>query len=129
MLVDDDESVLFVVKECLRQTVGCRVSAFPDPTKALAAFEADPNRFSLLISDYCMPGMTGEELTHRILAKRPELPVIGISGTPNKYQRPEVFAELLPKPFEMAALEAAVGRLLQTGLPTPASNPPSPRPR
>lgn len=124
LLVDDDEGALFIVRECIRQSLGCRITALPDPIKALAVFNANPDRFQMLITDFCMPGMTGEELTQQILAQRPDMPVIGISGTPNKYQHPEAFAELLPKPFEMPDLEAAVSRHLtgkcppRSGLPT-----------
>lgn len=72
-----------------------------------------------------MPGMNGEELAQQILEQRPDIPVIGISGTPNRYQHPEAFAELLPKPFEMAALEDAVGRNLgkSTTVPSPPQVP------
>ena len=84
LLVDDDEGALLILKECIRQSLGCRITALPDPVKALAVFNANPERFQLLITDYCMPRMTGEELSQQILARRPDMPVIGISGTPNK---------------------------------------------
>ncbi|MGB0582237.1 MAG: response regulator [Limisphaerales bacterium] len=121
LLVDDDKSVLFVVRECLRQSGQFEVADFAHPGEALAAFEKDPNRFCLLITDYCMPDMTGEELAAQIQAKRPEMPVIGISGTPHKYKHPETFAELLPKPFDVEALEASVQRLVSLPIAPPAA--------
>lgn len=123
LLVDDDQSVLFVVKECLKQNGQYHVSAFAHPADALAAFEQDPGRFSLLITDYCMPKMTGEELACRIREQRPEMPAIGISGTPHKYRNPEIFAELLPKPFDFEALEATVTKLLSVPFSVPGDQP------
>ena len=123
LLVDDDPTVLFVVKECLRHSGQFDVSEFAHPVDALVAFEKEPHRYSMLITDYCMPEMTGEDLACRIHEQRPEIPVIGISGTPHKYRHPEIFAELLPKPFDMAALEATVERLLVPVVPPPGSQP------
>ncbi|MCR4275586.1 MAG: response regulator [Candidatus Wolfebacteria bacterium] len=63
-VVDDKEEVLMMVKALLRE-LGHRPIAFSDPLKALADFlkQAQFNSYpDLVISDYEMPGITGDVL-------------------------------------------------------------------
>ncbi|MCF8044428.1 MAG: PAS domain S-box protein [Desulfarculaceae bacterium] len=79
MVVDDEEGILVPTREFL-QDYGYTVDAFSDGAYALEAFENDPGRFDLVITDMTMPRMTGDELAVRILEKRNDLPVILCSG-------------------------------------------------
>jgi CheY-like chemotaxis protein len=68
--------------------------------------------FDLLITDHLMPGMTGVDLSHAVRARRPETPVLIISG----FAEAEGIASDLPrltKPFRQAELAATVSGLLQ----------------
>ncbi|MCF8063064.1 MAG: response regulator [Deltaproteobacteria bacterium] len=47
---------------------------------ALACFRDDPEGFDLVITDMTMPHMRGDELSRRMLALRPDLPVILCTG-------------------------------------------------
>ena len=66
LAVDDDPSTLSVMERMLADYV---VSTARDATEALAILSA-PDHVDLLITDYHMPGMTGEELTHHARATR-----------------------------------------------------------
>ena len=68
--------------------------------------------FDLLITDHLMPGMTGVDLSHAVRIRRPETPVLIISG----FAEAEGIASDLPrltKPFRQAELAATVSGLLQ----------------
>ena len=47
---------------------------------SLAAFEAAPDQFDLVLSDLSMPGITGIDVARRVLEIRPEIPVLLASG-------------------------------------------------
>lgn len=50
------------------------------PEEALERFTAAPASFDLVVSDFAMPGMNGEELIGRLAPIRPEVPIIIVSG-------------------------------------------------
>jgi DNA-binding NtrC family response regulator len=47
---------------------------------ALDAFEANPEEFLAVISDVSMPGMSGVEFARALHARRPDLPIVLMSG-------------------------------------------------
>ncbi len=79
LLVDDEVSVLNSTSHLLKY-YGYTVSSHATGLKALEAFEKNPDLFDLVISDITMPGMTGNQLAKKILAIRPDIPVILCSG-------------------------------------------------
>ena len=84
LLVDDDEALVFLMKEMLGR-LGYRVTSFIDPVTALEAFRAAPDGFDGLITDVSMPRMSGFEVAGQVLSLRPGIPVVVTSG----YIRPE----------------------------------------
>lgn len=60
LVVDDEEVVRKFLVEILRW-LDHEAEAVPNGREALAAF--DEARHALLITDHCMPGMTGAELS------------------------------------------------------------------
>ena len=86
-----------------------------DTTEAMAILSAH-GRVDLLITDYLMPGMTGEELTHHARATRDGLKVLVITGHAHAVQHAEPTwwdseAHLI-KPFRILALREAVDALI-----------------
>ena len=79
LLVDDEPQIVSLV-EIMLASLGYRVLAFTDSVKALAAFEANPWEFQLVLTDMTMPGITGQELARRVLQIRPGLPVVLTTG-------------------------------------------------
>lgn len=79
LLVDDDEDIVQVHKMIL-ETLGYTVSGFSNSRIALEMFQKNPDFFDLVITDMTMPDMTGADLTRRILAIRPDLPIILCTG-------------------------------------------------
>jgi CheY-like chemotaxis protein len=79
-----------------------------------------------LVTDVVMPGMSGRELVGRLRLRRPELPVMFLSGYTGEEVTDEVRGQphqsFLQKPFSPQALAAALEELLGAGDP---SAPPS----
>ena len=69
----------------------------------------------LLIADYEMPQMCGTELARAARSKRPNLPVVIITGYIDTTSLDDrmVDAVLLRKPFRISELAATVERALQ----------------
>lgn len=112
LAVDDDTSMLSLLERTLADY---RVSIARDATEALAILSAR-ERVDLLITDYLMPGMTGEELTHHARATRVGLKVLVITGHAHAVERaePEWWGSEahLIKPFRIVALRDAVDALI-----------------
>jgi PAS domain S-box-containing protein len=107
LLVDDEVLVRNVMVQTL-ESHGLDVTPADSGTDALDVFRAEPGGFDLVITDQTMPNMTGVTLATKLLAIRPDLPVIlcsgfngdidekraGEMGIRGFYQKPVDFAEL-----------------------------------
>jgi CheY-like chemotaxis protein len=110
--VDDDALTLELVERTLS---AYRVSPARDAAEALAILSsAEP--VDLLLTDYLMPHMTGEELVFRARAQRPGIAVLIMTG----YGKAVAAAEPawwaaerhVSKPFHIDALREAVESLI-----------------
>ena len=94
--------------------LGYRVLQAADGVEALgvaAAFEAP---IHLLLSDVVMPHMDGHELARQLVATRPALKVIHMSGYPGDSREMHGSHRVLPKPFEQEDLARWVRRALDS---------------
>jgi len=115
LLVEDDEGVRQLTRRIL-EDFGFRVIEARNGTEALALLDAGSTRVDAVVSDVVMPGMGGRELVGRLRLRRPDLPVLFLSG----YTGDEVSDEVrghphqgfLQKPFSPDALAAALEELL-----------------
>jgi PAS domain S-box-containing protein len=60
--------------------LGYQVQSCNTGHQALELFEKDPLAIDLVITDMIMPGMTGDALSAKLLALRPDLPIILATG-------------------------------------------------
>jgi len=72
-----------------------------------------PDRFDLVITDYAMPVMRGDELAENIKQMAPSQPILMITGTIEQWQglSPSVDG-LLCKPFGFEDLRCAIAKLV-----------------
>jgi CheY-like chemotaxis protein len=112
LLVEDDDRVRAVAKRALERQ-GHRVVEARGPLEALER----PRDYDLLVTDVIMPQMSGAELAKRLLADRPDLKVVFMSGytddhlTSHGVERAAV--SYLPKPFSPADLSKKVREVLE----------------
>jgi len=101
-VVDDDQSVRWVLDKALRQA-GMEVRSFERAEHVLEAMQAGTP--DVLITDVRMPGMTGIALLERLHEQAPGLPIIVITahtGLENAVAAYKGGAfEYLPKPFDI----------------------------
>jgi CheY-like chemotaxis protein len=82
LVVEDDECVSRLLGYVLGHR-GYQVLEARCPEQALRLFAAHGPRIDLVLTDMVLPGMSGRELAARLLAERPELKVIYMSGYPD----------------------------------------------
>lgn len=109
MLVDDEDLVRAGTAEMLRD-LGHEVTDVPGGAEALAALDAGLT-VDVVITDYMMPRMNGGELAERLLARRPDLPVLVVTGYAGGDL--EIALPQLAKPFRQADLAAALADLTE----------------
>ncbi len=114
LVVDDDASMCEMLEADLRERgfAATGRTAAADALETLAAGE-----FDTVVTDLNMPGMSGTELCERIVANRPDVPVIVITAfgsleTAVAAIRAGAY-DFITKPFEMDALVLVVERAIQ----------------
>ncbi len=65
----------------------------------------------LLISDFNMPGMNGVELAKIAKRRKPDLPIIIMTGIPGDIPTDHVADKIIEKPFKIAQLEEIINEL------------------
>jgi len=121
LLVEDEVNLRRLAKQYL-QNQGYSVLEAGDGHEALQVSDAHTEPIHLLLTDVIMPGMNGRELAQRVLAARPDIKVLYMSGyTENAIGQNGTLDAgiiLLQKPFTLPALKAKVRELLNVP-PTP----------
>jgi PAS domain S-box-containing protein len=113
LVVDDQEDVREVAAAHL-EALGYQVVQAARGQTALDLLK-DGKAVGLLIADYAMPGMSGIELARAARAKRPDLPIIILTGYVDTAGLDGQIddAILLKKPYRLNELAVTVERALQ----------------
>jgi PAS domain S-box-containing protein len=115
MIVDDERSLVALAKEMLAG-LGYEPVGFESSTAALQAFQAEPQRFDLILTDEAMPDLVGTELAHEIRRIQPTLPIILMSGYGGAQLAQRAAAvgakEVLRKPLRGRDLAESLARVL-----------------
>lgn len=107
LIVDDEAAVRDLVQALLRHG-GYQVEAAENAAEALTKLEGKP--FDLVITDLVMPGMKGDELAREIKKRRPDLPVVLLTGHTPEVLSPD-FSLVLSKPFSREQLCQTIAAL------------------
>jgi CheY-like chemotaxis protein len=116
LLAEDEQDVREVAREFL-ESGGYTVIEARDGAEALKRVEKHEGAIDLVLTDMVMPGMTGQELTARLLQSLPDIRVLYMSGYSERAAadcaRGESAMRLLAKPFSRWALLRAVHEILK----------------
>jgi two-component system cell cycle response regulator CpdR len=108
VLVVDDEPLLLDMLCDMLAELGCEAVCVDCPVKGLAKISAD-ERIALLITDIQMPIMDGFELADRAREKRPDMPIVLMSG--RVAGRPGF--PVIKKPFSQPQLAEIVNQIVR----------------
>ncbi len=119
LLVDDEKSIAKLESNIL-QRLGYGVTSFVDPVEALDAFRASPHAFDLVLTDMTMPRLSGDKLARELLAIRPDIPIIVLTGFSERINKQKATAMgikgLLKKPIRRADLACTVRKTLNESI-------------
>ncbi len=115
LLVEDEPMILEIMAESLRNA-GYEVVEAVDGAQAVALVADPPKKFSVLVTDFHMPGdLDGAQVAHRFRAASPGAPVVIATGRPDVVKpswRDELGYVLLRKPYLASELVRMVGQVL-----------------
>ena len=116
LLVEDEESVRRFAERVLARG-GFTVLPAAEGAEAMALSRQHPGIIHLLVTDLMMPRMNGSDLARRLMAERPGIRVLFISGYDRdaaRTQTPlEAGTDFIEKPFSPEALLERIHRLLE----------------
>lgn len=115
LLVEDEDMVRAVAERALARA-GYTVTTASDGDEGLEKIEAG-GEFDLIVSDVVMPGMDGPAMVRAIREKRPDMPVLFMSGYAEEQLRNEIDIDgvaFLPKPFTVQQICDKVGAVLES---------------
>jgi len=114
LIVEDEAAVRRVLVESLRQ-LGYKTVEAASAEAALELGKTYGDPLHLLLTDVLMPGITGYELATQLLASRPTMQVVYMSGyslVPQPASWPP--GQILSKPFQLHELARSVREALET---------------
>jgi PAS domain S-box-containing protein len=115
LLVEDEEAVRDLVRTILLGQ-GYEVIVATDPQNAESIANKFPGEIHLLLTDMVMPGISGRELASRIMASRPGIRVLYMSGYTENVMTSGGMLEhglaFLQKPFSPAVLVRKIREIL-----------------
>src|SRR5690606_13266614 len=80
VVVIDDEPAVRDVQVQMLEALGCVVTTFEDPERAIEFFRAQKDGIDLVLLDLVMPGKSGEEVFYALRQIEPRMPVLIVSG-------------------------------------------------
>jgi PAS domain S-box-containing protein len=117
ILFVEDETLLLHTQQVSLERLGYDVVAIANSQEALDSFKEAPEIFDMVITDQSMPGMTGMELSKKILEIRPELPIILCTGFSETINRQKVLntgiKEFIIKPIIRKEMAGIIRKLLK----------------
>jgi two-component system cell cycle sensor histidine kinase/response regulator CckA len=115
LLVEDEDGVRSLI-QLLLQRNGYKVIEAQNAEQALQLLETNKSRIHLLLTDLILPRLSGRELAERIMAQRPEIKCLFMSGyTDDSVVKSGILEHQMPflqKPFSMEALLQKIREIL-----------------
>lgn len=120
LVVEDDPSVRLLVREVLEELGYLPIEA-GDATDAIPILRSD-RHIDLMVSDVGLPGMNGRQLADVARERRPDLPILFVTGyAENAAIRAEFLGtnmDMITKPFALDALATKIDQMMSLPAPT-----------
>jgi two-component system cell cycle sensor histidine kinase/response regulator CckA len=107
VLLAEDEEIVRDLAVSVLERAGFEVRAAANGRDAATLYEREADRIDVVVTDMVMPEMGGRALAERILERRPETPIIYMSGYTDEEPHAEA-GTFLQKPFSAESLVQAV---------------------
>jgi len=113
LIADDEEAIRMIIRMALDERY--EFSEAKDGEEAWSKFESASPLYDLVILDLTMPGLDGNELLERILAKQNNAAVILLTGRLDfELRQTHRRVRVMRKPFDNAELGRTVAELLES---------------
>ena len=123
LVVEDEDSVRRFTARVLSDA-GYRVEAAASAEEALEALDRG-ERFDLIVSDVCMPGLSGPRFVEQLRRREADTKVLYVTGYPDQLfdEREKLWVDeaFLDKPFTVRGILESVALLLYGHLAPPQS--------
>ena len=110
----EDEELIREVVHAFLQDDGHTVTLAADGLEGLEAFKK--GQFDLVVSDWAMPGLNGDQLAAATKKLRPEIPVIMVTGFGDiaeaSQSEPSFVDAVLSKPVQPRQIREAIARVV-----------------
>jgi PAS domain S-box-containing protein len=103
ILLVEDESAIRTMTRAYLESLGYKILEAADGREGLQLSRTYQNVIALLVTDYLMPAMRGDDLVRALRQERPGIPALVISGLP-ELQIAEGNLTVLEKPFTFPEL-------------------------
>uniref|UniRef100_B0T3W1 histidine kinase n=1 Tax=Caulobacter sp. (strain K31) TaxID=366602 RepID=B0T3W1_CAUSK len=117
LVIEDDPGVRLLVMQVLEE-LGYRGIETADGRQAVPILESS-RHIDLLISDVGLPGLNGRQLAEIARERRPNLPILFMTGYAKQAADQAAFLEggmeIISKPFAIEQLGRRIGEILQRG--------------
>jgi PAS domain S-box-containing protein len=115
MFIDDEPSLVNVFRQGMMR-LGYKVEGFTDPRKAHEHFAKAPHKVDIVVTDTTMPYMNGVDLAAKLLAIRPDIPIIICTGFTTLISvedaRKRGISDFIMKPFKIKDIATRVREIL-----------------
>ena len=111
MIIDDEEDILNLFNDFLQQQ-GYSVTTFTEPLLALQEIHKNPQKYSLILTDIRMPGISGLELAKIVNNLNKDIKVVFMSAfqLDSNNLKGIQYHEYIQKPVHMHPLLDAIKR-------------------
>jgi two-component system, cell cycle response regulator CpdR len=117
MVVDDEPDIANLYRDFLQKS-GFDSTSFIDPLLALEHYNQNPSRYSVVITDLCMPSLDGIRLAKRIREFDTKIKILLITAfyfndmIDTKEYREAKLSGLIQKPTKLSELKQRIVELL-----------------
>lgn len=116
ILLIDDEPMVTDICEMMLKKLGHQVLKAHSGSEGIKIFEVYKNRIELIISDFNMPGMNGQEVANTLRIMDPGVKVLLSSGGMGAAEEEDIilrgFDGYLNKPYTMNTLSIKIAEIL-----------------